>query len=174
MKISKSALQVWLGQSRGKDFAARITSVLALLMLCACGGGDLAVEASSAVKVGSRRAALAVRTPDTTALFDWAEKAYPDFFPGHQENLSSEPYVYRYYPQTGNYVGVSGQQVYILGPVSGHVLASVGVMTDFGCKVYPQDCVAPVMVLSGHFCAGKLCIDRRLESRRGEFGVHLN
>src|SRR5262249_10198146 len=38
---------------------------------------------------------------------------------------------YRYYPATGNYVGVAGGDCYLLGPASGDVLTFVGTVADF-------------------------------------------
>ncbi|NRF72424.1 hypothetical protein HLB44_36290 [Aquincola sp. S2] len=80
--------------------------------------------------------------PDAAALFDWAERTYAQYFPGPQANQVSPPYTYRHYPTTGNYVGVAGDDVYILGPVSGGALQHVGKRSDFACLVYPASCAA--------------------------------
>lgn len=78
--------------------------------------------------------------PETTAIFDWAERTYPQYFPGPRPNAVSPPYTYRHYPATGNYVGVDGDDVYILGTVSGGALQHVGKRTDFACLVFPAGC----------------------------------
>jgi hypothetical protein len=96
----------------------------------------------------SRRTALAaaaVQPPalTVTELLDWAERTYPQYFPPRQNNRSSAPYIYRYYPSTQNYVGVAGNEVYILGPVSGGPLAYVGTMASFACLVHPTQCDPP-------------------------------
>lgn len=80
--------------------------------------------------------------PTATQLLDWAETAYPAYFPGHRADLVLSPYIYRYYPQTGNYAGVSGSDVYIWGPVSANAPAPVmvGTLADFACQVQPQPC----------------------------------
>jgi hypothetical protein len=75
-----------------------------------------------------------------TNLLDWAETAYPAIFPQHQLNQSAQSYTYRYYPSTQNYIGVSGGNVYILGPVSRGVLTQVGAMADFTCDLMPFNC----------------------------------
>jgi len=69
--------------------------------------------------LGGHAAGAAPQTPTASELMDWAERSYPQFFPGTQTNRSLAPYVYRHYPATGNYVGVAGTAVYILGPVAG-------------------------------------------------------
>ena len=74
--------------------------------------------------------------PTGTELMDWAERAYPQFFPGHQADISADPYLYRFYPATGNYVGVAGVDVYILGPVAGGSLLRVGAIGDFAALVW--------------------------------------
>lgn len=90
-------------------------------------------------------AASTTLRPDN--LFDWAEKTYPQHFPGHANSQIAAPYLYRHYPTTGNYVGVDGQNVYVLGPVSGGTLSRVGSLTDFTCYVTPNDCPSPPLAM---------------------------
>lgn len=128
--------------------AARVAlpAVLALL-LAACGGGT-----DEPLPEPQRSAALrAPQVPDASALMDWAEGRYAAYFPGHQENRTFDVYVYRFYPETGNYVGVAGQDVYIFGPVSGNSPAPVRVaaLADFACEVFPASCAAAVSSLRG-------------------------
>ena len=59
-------------------------------------------SAGAVAAAGQRHQALAMRTPDATALFDWAERAFPQFFPSHRANSLFDPYTFRYYPETGN------------------------------------------------------------------------
>jgi hypothetical protein len=122
-------------------------------MLMACGGGEPTAEPGAAAPLASQPApatrALAVAAPepvvplDAHALFNWAETKYPSLFPGAKPNLALAPYLYRHYPETGNYVGVAGEDVYILGPVSNNVLQRVGALEDFRCQVLPDSCVKP-------------------------------
>ncbi|MBL8360413.1 MAG: MoaD/ThiS family protein [Rubrivivax sp.] len=90
---------------------------------------------------------LAPAAPTVTQLLDWAEARYPELFPGRQANQELPPYVYRYYPATGNYVGVAGSSVYVLGPVAGSSTtpAYVGEIQSFTCLVLPSVCPAPVI-----------------------------
>ena len=133
---------------------ALMATVAAAATLAACGGGDAPPPAFMAFEQAQDRrsvlaatggdagvsaavlAASAAPTPSATELLDWAERAYAQFFPGHEANLTLAPYVYRYYPSTRNYVGVAGSRVYILGPLSGDVLGDVGAIADFGPRVY--------------------------------------
>jgi uncharacterized protein (DUF1800 family) len=138
--------------SRDADAAAAPVSIAATaaLLLSACGGGagDGLPEAFfSGATGGTRRDILAVSaatdtppgipTPTPAELMDWAEAAYPQYFPGHQPELAEAPYVYRHYAETGNYVGVAGSTVYLFGPVAGNPAAPVvaGQLTDFAAQV---------------------------------------
>ena len=76
----------------------------------------------------------------TTELFNFAERQYASLFPSHESNLVSSPYTYRFYPGSGNYVGVAGGTVYLLGPASGGAVQPVGAVDDFYCAVVPQEC----------------------------------
>lgn len=126
---------------------AGCAAVVAALVLVACGGG-----ADEPLREPQRRAALrAPQVPDATALLDWAEGRYATYFPGRQENVVFDVYVYRFYPSTGNYLGVAGADVYIFGPVSGNsaVPVRVGALADFACHVFPASCAAAVSSLRG-------------------------
>src|SRR5688572_12016221 len=76
-------------------------------------------------------AATILPTPTAIELMDWAQEAFPGFFPGPVPDQTNNVYIYRYYPSTKNYVGVAGQDVYILGPVSEGYLLKVGTLADF-------------------------------------------
>jgi len=111
--------------------------------------GSLPAHISLRVDVSSVAATSAstapVSTTDANALFNWAEQQYPSLFPGVKANLTTSSYVYRYYPETKNYlgVGVSGStvgNVYVLGPLSGGVLALVGTLQGFACQVSGGAC----------------------------------
>lgn len=121
----------------------------AAFLVVACGGGGeaqgLAAPAARSAPQQPQAAELPLRAPqvpDATALMDWAESQFPQYFPGHQANIVSSPYIYRAYPTTGNYLGLSGVDIYILGPtLSGGELKRVGSTADFACNVYPASCV---------------------------------
>ena len=74
---------------------------------------------------------------------NWAEQAYPGFFPSHEVSHYFAPYTYRYYPATNTYIGIDGQAVRLLGPAFGPDIITVGTLSDFTCNVFPQDCVPP-------------------------------
>lgn len=134
-------------------------AILVGVLMASCGGGH--VEPSMAPWEGPRatqgttvagdamqpmrRRTLAAPSPDpikeTSALFNWAEMAYPDLFPGPQVNQSLAPYVYRHYPQTGHYLGVANGEVFVLGPATGGLIVGVGRVADFACNVQPRDCL---------------------------------
>lgn len=84
------------------------------------------------------------RTPDANALFTWAEKTYGSFFPGQPANETFPPYVYRRY-DNGNYLAITDEKLYLLGPLTAGVLQPLGSITQFSCFVYPGECdQAPV------------------------------
>lgn len=132
--------------------AARVAAAGAIvLVLAACGGG-----ADEPASMPQRAALRAPQVPDAVTLMDWAEGRYRDYFPGPQQNRSFDVYLYRFYPDTGNYVGVAGQDVYIFGPVSGNAPAPVrvGALADFACQVFPASCAAAVSSLRGQTLYG--------------------
>ncbi len=99
----------------------------------------LALSILIALAVGGAAAA----TPTPADFMDWAERAYPQYFPGPATNQSSGVYIYRFYPDTGNYVGVSGNRALVYGPLSNNALLDVGALSDFTCRVHPADCGLP-------------------------------
>ncbi len=124
------------------------------VLLAACGGGGASdsngvgvamatADVSTAAYqplLGTRASARLVApipavlpTPDQ--LMDWAERTYPQLFPYHQPNQIAGPIVYRFYPNSGNYAGVSGNDVLVLGPMSNNVITKVGTLADFASAV---------------------------------------
>ncbi len=124
--------------------------------LAGCGGGEPGLDAPVALARATPSAlantgpsAAAASTLDLNLLLNWAESSYPQFFPGRKTTLSSAPYEYRYYAETGNYVGVAGDDVYILGPVSNQLLQRVGNREDFRCQVLPASCLPTLYARAG-------------------------
>ena len=79
-------------------------------------------------------------TTDANALFNWAETQYPSLFPSGSSNLVYNSYLYRYYPSTQTYLGVSALgdssgDVFVMGPISANVLTRVGSLQGFACLV---------------------------------------
>ena len=121
------------------------------LPLAGCGGGDQAEFAlargatvqrdvlSVGTDTAARESSRAWRWPMPDELMDWAERTYREWFPGHlttavQGDLSFRgPYV------TGNYLGVQGTQVLVLGPITNNVVTGVGALSDFASLVLGAD-----------------------------------
>lgn len=99
-----------------------------------------ALEAHLAARERRRILAAVRAIPSADALFDWAERTYPQFFPSHRASQTAAPYTYRYYPETGNYLGIDGEAVVALGPISGGQVLTVGTRSDFACQVSPMAC----------------------------------
>lgn len=132
--------------------------------LCANGSGDASATAGAYRWVGGQclrsstaldaQPLRAAQSPgqlpqatgglSATILMDWAEVNFPQYFtPSGQANLFSAPYTYRFYPGTSNHLGVDGENIYVLGPMSGGTVQYVGNFTDFACRVLPQNCPVP-------------------------------
>lgn len=97
----------------------------------------------AAVAVPTPRQAAAVRTPDASSLFNWAESTYPSLFDTPQLNQTLDVWTYRYYPKTDIYLGVntSGDVLGLVGKGGGAYDAfPLGKIAAFGCSVYPSDC----------------------------------
>lgn len=132
----------------------KISVALAIAALTACGGGGDAPAPASAPMIplvadAAPPQAATTWTPSSAGLMEWAEATYPQLFPTGAPIRSYAGYLYRLYPQTGNYLAVSGDGVYIHGPVAGGVLTRVGSLSDFTCQINPYVCAAstsPVIV----------------------------
>jgi len=68
---------------------------------------------------------------NSNKLFAVAEKSYPEFFsPAGMQTISLDNYLVRYYPNTGNYIGTTGEYVYVYGDTFNGLLR-VGSIPDF-------------------------------------------
>lgn len=68
---------------------------------------------------------------NSNKLFDFAEKTYPELFsPAGMKTAGLNNYLVRYYPNTGNYIGATGEDVYVYGDVFNGLLKA-GVISDF-------------------------------------------
>src|SRR5438105_1513252 len=85
---------------------ALLAAAAGAALLSACGGGEDALPAAmqdttaaadhpTLVAIPQRQA---LRTLDAAGLMNWAETAYPQYFPSHEADRSAPPYSYRYYP----------------------------------------------------------------------------
>lgn len=88
-------------------------------------------------------AAAPSRVVTATELFDWAERTLPQYFPSARPDQTLSPYVYRYYPESQNHAAVSGETVYVQGPITGGALLMVGTLTQLSCVVDPSLCGGP-------------------------------
>lgn len=132
-------------------FRKYLAAVALATVLAACGGGTDSVRApsvspqavASAMRAGQRLLSAPGASAVDTAnrLMNAAEAAYPQFFPSHQETQSFAPFLFRYYPETGIYLGlvVTRSSFYTLNGVyaAGAPFGSldnpthIGMVTDF-------------------------------------------
>lgn len=103
----------------------------------------LALSAAlSVLALGPLPLQAAPRTPTANELFDWAQTALPAAFPGSMTSVTGTGFSFRGPYATGNYVGVEGSTIYVLGPVTGNQLIAVGALADFACSVHPSSCIS--------------------------------
>lgn len=126
------------------------TALLCTALLSACGGSgeggqatlpppSTAVGNTALMATRGQQAPLAAAVPTAAGAMNWAQSQYPNLFPGTPEDQAQAPYVFRAY-STGNYLGVAGDSLYLLGPASGGTLVNVGRLGDFSCQVLPLQC----------------------------------
>ncbi|MFO1327708.1 MAG: VCBS repeat-containing protein [Rubrivivax sp.] len=118
------------------------------MLLAACGGGrgpstvwgDAASAPSRtpAALARWRHLGVAVGTADqgstlreAEALFNWAERRFPQYFPGHSDTQKEGSWLYRAYFATGVLLGVESGQVYVKGGPFGAEALRVGRMQEF-------------------------------------------
>lgn len=121
--------------------------------LVACGGGAVSDDAPAPAASLRNAPQRAARTVDATALMDWAEREFAQYFTSHQPNRSIGPYVYRDYGN-GIYLGLAGDTVLVMGLLGPDrfAIVEVGRISDFACRVYPENCP----VISGVAAKGLL------------------
>lgn len=65
---------------------------------------------------------IKMTTAKMDQLYNWAEKNYPDFFPGHETSQEIAGYYARYYPSTNIYLGAKDFEVYLYNATTGAML----------------------------------------------------
>lgn len=106
-------------------------------LLAACGGAQEAPGGSSrlgAVAAAAHSAQIPSATVDQ--LFNWAERTYPDLFPGRTVTARFGPYLYRYYAGSDLYIAVREGMVYALGTtITGGNIVPLGALQDYAQAV---------------------------------------
>jgi hypothetical protein len=118
--------------------------VAAAVALSSCGGGGSDSGTAFPQRETVPQALVAAQVPaplDASGFMNWAEGAFPSFFPGPQPNEPLGPFILRRY-RTGNFIGVLGDAIFLLGPVTGNVVLPVGSLGQFTCRVLPQNCTS--------------------------------
>jgi hypothetical protein len=134
----------------GKTFAAAFY-LWAAMALSSCGGGGTDPAGALPERAVAPQALAAAPVPsllDASGLMNWAEGVFPTVFPGPQPNEPLGPFIIRRY-RTGNFIGVAGDAIYILGPITGNVVLPVGSLGQFTCRVLPQNCTSAGSRVSG-------------------------
>jgi hypothetical protein len=71
-----------------------------------------------------------------TALFEWAQVQFPQFFGGPFQAGVIGGVDYRYYAQQDTYLAVFSGGVYVLGPLSNFQVMFIAPLVDFTCNVF--------------------------------------
>lgn len=159
----------------------KLVAVAAAALMVACGGGGSDPAPSHATPLAAmgalRAKAKSLATTQTVTpaqaaeqLFAWGEQNLPQFFPGHKVTATIGPFAYRYYPETGMYLGVVIEQgsqweymsVYVTGGPLGTDLLNAGALTNY---------VTPVDPNPGPTGTGNGCYDLALTDTAG---THIN
>jgi arabinogalactan endo-1,4-beta-galactosidase len=138
---------VYKEKKRGVIMLRWIVSVVAVLCLQSCS------QPGASTVAPVRLAAVPNSVLANADLFAWAEKTFPQHFSGSSQDGVYDIYTYRYYPGQGNYIGIAGTKVYILGPVSGGQIAYVGTLGELRCRIAPGDCPADARAENDNFAS---------------------
>ncbi len=100
---------------------------------------------------------MADTASDTSTVLNWAQASYPQWFPASSAVAQSNAnFIFRFYPTTDNYLGVSLQDSNLyaygretgyaflnLGPLSHWVSMAAGGATSQTCSIIPQETAGP-------------------------------
>jgi hypothetical protein len=138
-----------------------LIALAAAAFLAGCGGGsDESVSTASTPAAAAAQLRIAMSAQAVTQvkvaaavspaqaaeqLLNFAESTFPNFFPVHQTTATFDPFLFRYYPQTGVYVGVVVKAnmgytldgVYVMGGPFGDAPMYVGQLSAFITPVDP-------------------------------------
>lgn len=70
------------------------------------------------------------RAIDTDRIFEWAEAAFPQFFPSGQVSQEALGFRFRYYPQTNTYLAMQDETLYLHNEADWNVL-NIGSLREF-------------------------------------------
>ncbi len=78
---------------------------------------QIILSACTFLLLGNIHFASADIDSDSEILLNWAENNYSQYFPNHQVTQKIDPWIFRFYPDTGIYAGVNrgDNNVYVLG-----------------------------------------------------------
>lgn len=134
----------------------RLLVALIAVVLTSCGGGDSTsvplLDSTTRVEPGTAQTAFTpTRAPaehstapllvDAENMMDAMELRYPEFFPPSRPTVRAGGIAYRYYPKTETYLAARGEQVQVFGPRFGRTVLNVGLLSEFACDVFPEECV---------------------------------
>jgi len=127
---------------QGRRWAALAAAVVAMVLATSCGGGS---EPGPTPLAAAKQPMAASDVPTPDQAMDWAEAHYPQLFPAAGKSAGFfAPYTYRYYPASGNYLGIStgaaDVAVYIHGNLTGGRITRLAALREYTCTVLPQNC----------------------------------
>lgn len=98
---------------------------------------QLAASVCSVLALGAIHNAAADTSGNTEILLNWAERTYPQYFPTHQVTQTINPWLYRYYPETGIYAGVNSgdSSAYVLGGPWGESPARIDTLASLIAQI---------------------------------------
>lgn len=108
---SLNEINVYAGSDEGDNWVGQFTGSLTSASVdCASTGLSISAEAR--------------------ALFDLASELYPDLFSNPSELREAQGYIYRFFADSGIYVGIQSETVSLLGGPFGNSIVSKGAIND--------------------------------------------
>lgn len=103
---------------------------------------------------------------DAETIFNWGEKAYPEYFSSHEVTQSADPWFYRYYQGTDTYFGVNKQDsnVYVLGGAFGSTAHRVDTVANVLTMTKADPVCTVPQVLQNHACVTPALTDPSKEA----------
>jgi cytochrome c len=161
-----------------KQILFRWWVLTSLVLLASCGGGGaderaVGTTVVTTTSVPPMRAQALTATEAADAVMDFGEQQFPGYFPSPRPSESLPPFRFRYYPQTGIYLGVvvsadahyALEGVYVMGGAFGSAPLRVGAVRDFvDPGGAPPECAADACLLLAQrkSCMACHAIDRKL------------
>lgn len=121
------------------------------------------------VFLGNIKFANATITSEIETLLNWAENTYPELFPNRRGTQTLEPWVYRFYPDAGIYVGVnkSDNSVYVMGGQWGNNPVFIDSLSNMNGVIESSDSHGDIAACNTQYITGSTAYSQNVASSQG-------